>query len=544
MTYFLDLLPVPPTLLALGEPTHGESAFLQIRNEAFMSLCERGYRSIALESDRAAGLIADQFVQGSAAVTLDRALADGFSHEFGVAPANRDLLLWMREWNAGRPASERLTFHGFDAPLEIDSAPSPRRYFVQVCDFLGSDRSVEIDDLVGDEARWSDPAAVWEPGRSIGRSADAQRLRVIADDLVTELYRQAPRRPEGWRAAFVQATSAVAVLRYHAEAAAPLVQAERVARLAGVRDALMAENLLAIISAEAHRGPTLVFAHNGHLQRHAVTMTMAGMDLSWFSAGAIVGSLLGDRYAVITGSLGASPTLGIEAPAPSTYEGNLQQKTHLPRYVHPSEVEPGERRAHDHRYFPLDQATVEHADAVLHIPTGTNPAMLADRILALPGVEQFVASEENGSPEGAWGDRFFYVGPDRRQPFATIVEHDVPGFDEASQLDRPGVFRLNLDFGRAQFERLFGFPPKDFEKHRHKFDFARLDTFVPHPGYALHGFGSIVMPGPQMLPEIDRLLTIAHARAVNRRERAARRAADQQSTCARPLNAARSRSSA
>jgi erythromycin esterase-like protein len=528
MTSFFDLLVVPPTLLAFGEPTHGESAFLQIRNEAFASLTARGYRSIALESDRAAGLVADEFVRGSAVVTLDRALAEGFSHEFGSAPANRDLLLWMREWNAGRSASERLTFHGFDAPLEIAGAPSPRRYLARVCDFLGSNRSVEIDGLIGDEAQWSDPAAIWEPGRSIGRSADAQRLRVIADDLLTELYLQAPRRPESWRAAFVQATTAVALLRYHAEAAAPLPQAERIARLVGVRDALMAENLLAIRSAEAHRGPTLVFAHNRHLQRHPSTMTMAGMDLSWFSAGAIVGSLLGDRYAVIAGSLGTSPALGIEAPAPSTYEGKLQQKTSLPRYVRASEIEPAEQRTHDYRYFPLDQATIEHADAVLHIPTGTDPAMLADRILSLPGVEQLVAGEENGSPEGSWGDRFFYVGPDRRQPFATIVEHDVPGFDEASQLDRPGVFRLNLDLGRAEFERLFGFPPKDFEEHRDEFDFARLDTFMPHPGYALYGFGSIVMPGPQTLPEIDRLLTIAHARAVDRHERAGRRAAGRQ----------------
>ncbi|SDY48393.1 Erythromycin esterase homolog [Micromonospora pattaloongensis] len=528
MTSFLDLFAVPPALLALGEPTHGESAFLQIRNEAFASLAERGYRSIALESDRAAGLIADEFVQGSAAVTLDRALAEGFSHEFGAAPANRDLLLWMREWNAGRPAAERLTFHGFDAPLEMAGAPSPRRYLFQVCDFLGSNRAEEIDGLIGDEARWSDSAAIWEPGRSIGRSADAQRLRVIADDLLTELYLKAPRRPEGWRTAFVQATTAVALLRYHAEAAAPLPNEQRFARLAAVRDALMAENLLAIRSAEAHRGPTLVFAHNGHLQRHPTTMTMAGMRLSWFGAGAIIASLLGDRYAVIVGSLGASPALGIEAPAPSTYEGKLQRTTHLPRYVRASEMEPAEQRTHDYRYFPLDQAAVEHADAVLHIPTGIDPAMLADRILALPGTEQLVASEENGSPEAAWGDRFFYVGPDRRQPFATIVEHDVPGFDEVSQLDRPGVFRLNLDLGRAEFERLFGFPPKDFEEHRDEFDFARLDTVMPHPGYALYGFGSIVMPGPQMLPEIDRLLAIAHARATDRHERASRRAADGQ----------------
>ncbi|PZG16932.1 erythromycin esterase [Micromonospora craterilacus] len=523
MTSFLDLLAVPPTLLALGEPTHGESAFLQIRNEIFMSLTERGYRSIALESDRAAGLIADGFVQGSAAVTLDRALAEGFSHGFGTAPANRDLLLRMRDWNAGRPAAERLTFHGFDAPLEIDSVPSPRRYLVQVCDFLGADRSAEIDDLVGDESRWSETAAIWEPGRSIGRTADAQRLRVIADDLLTELYLQAPRRPDGWQAAFVQATAAVAVLRYHAAAAAPLAQEERIARLVAARDALMAENLLAIRAAEAHRGPTLVFAHNQHLRRDSSTMTMAGTELSWFSAGAIVGSLLSDRYAVIAGSLGASPALGIDAPGPSTYEGKLQQESPLPRYVRASAVEHAEQRTHDYRYFPLDQATIEHADVVLHIPTGTGPAMLAGRILALPGVEQLVASEENGSPEGSWGDRFFFVGPDRRQPFATIVEHDVPGFDEASQLDRPGVFRLNLDLGRAEFERLFGFPPKDFEQHRHTFDFASLDTVVPHPAYALHGFGSIVMPGPHLLPEIDRLLTIAHARAAARHDRAARR---------------------
>ena len=526
MTSLLDLLAVPPSLLALGEPTHGESAFLQIRNEVFLSLAEQGYRSIALESDRAAGLIADEFVQGSAAVPLDRALTEGFSHGFGAAPGNRDLLLRMREWNAGRPAGERLTFHGFDAPLELEGAPSPRRHLGRVCEFLGLDRSAEIDDLVGDEARWSDPAAIWEPGRSVGCSADAQRLRVIADDMLTELYLQAPRRPEGWQAAFVHAMSAVAVLRYHAAAAAPLTQEARFARLAGVRDALMAENLLAIRSVEAHRGPTVVFAHNAHLQRQLSTMTTAGTDLSWAGAGAIVSSLLGDRYAVVVGSLGASPALGIEAPAPSTYEGRLQHDTALPRYVRASDIEPAERRTHDYRYFPLDDATVAHADAVLHIPTGIDAAVLAERILALPGVEQVVASAENGSPEGAWGDRFFHVGPDRRQPFATIVEHDVPGFDEASRLDRPGVFRLNLDLGRAEFERRFGFPPKDFEEHRHEFDFARLDTLVPHPGYARYGFASIVMPGPHLLPEVDRLLAVAHARAVDRHQRAVRRAAE------------------
>ncbi|MET0994597.1 MAG: erythromycin esterase family protein, partial [Mycobacterium sp.] len=44
--------------------------------------------------------------------------------------------------------------------------------------------------------------------------------------------------------------------------------ATRFARLTGLRDAMMADNLLDIAAREARRGPTLVFAHNRHLQKH------------------------------------------------------------------------------------------------------------------------------------------------------------------------------------------------------------------------------------------------------------------------------------
>jgi hypothetical protein len=151
------------------------------------------------------------------------------------------------------------------------------------------------------------------------------------------------------------------------------------------------------------------------------------------------------------------------------------------------------------------------------------PATLAALIRAKADVDELVAGQENGAPEAAWGDRFFFVGPDRRQPFATIVERDVPGFDEDSRLDRPGVFRLNVELGRAEFERRFGFAPKDFEDHRGEFDFARAGRLMPHPGYALYGWASIVSPGPEMLDEIDVLITHARARAGDRHERSLRR---------------------
>src|SRR5688500_930219 len=71
---------------------------------------------------------------------------------------------------------------------------------------------------------------------------------------------------------------------------------------------------------------------------------------------------------------------------------------------------------------------------------------------ALEGVAVVVASEDSGAPEAAWGDSFFYFDPDgtsdRRMPFATIVVHDYEDWDEVSNLNRPGAFRVNLAVGR------------------------------------------------------------------------------------------------
>lgn len=125
------LLPHRPRLLALGEPTHGEDALLRLRNALFRRLVEEhGYRTITLETDCLAGLLVDAYVT-SGTGTLDAALEHGFSHGWGASAANRDLVRWMRAYNAraeeeGRPAAGRLRFAGFDGPLEITHAASPR----------------------------------------------------------------------------------------------------------------------------------------------------------------------------------------------------------------------------------------------------------------------------------------------------------------------------------------------------------------------------------------------------------------------------------
>src|ERR1051325_9270206 len=76
------------------------------------------------------------------------------------------------------------------------------------------------------------------------------------------------------------------------------------------------------------------------------------------------------------------------------------------------------------------------------------------------GVNVVTATE--GLPAG---DTFFIYDPDRnlepqRQfPFATIVTKDYGDFDRASNLDRPGVFRLNVGVSRDTYRALFGPQP-------------------------------------------------------------------------------------
>jgi Family of unknown function (DUF6194) len=92
-------------------------------------------------------------------------------------------------------------------------------------------------------------------------------------------------------------------------------------------------------------------------------------------------------------------------------------------------------------------------------------------IAALPGVVAMAAGEENGAPEVAWGDSFFSYDPagdipaERRFPFATIVVSDYPGFDTASHLDRPDIFRVNIHVGRDAFTELFGYAPAEQARH-------------------------------------------------------------------------------
>ncbi|MEU1983086.1 erythromycin esterase family protein [Nocardia sp. NPDC019395] len=376
MTHGSDtFLTHPVDLLAFGEATHLEPAFAWTRNDLFAELSGRGYRSIALESDRVAALVVNDYVQQGTG-TLDDVMREGFSHGFGEHEANRHLVSWMREYNDNRPAEQRLAFHGFDAVMETMSAPSPRRYLEYARDYLGLD--LDLADLLGEDERWHRTEAVMDPAQSPGATAAADTARVLADDMLTVLYTRAPELREKtsraeWFRAETHLTAGLGVLRYHKQAAQRAEQEARWTRMCATRDALMAQNLLDIRRSEAGRGATLVFAQNAHLQREPSSMQMGDMHLVWNSAGAILDTLVGPGYAWIMGSLGRDESIGLHEPEPDTYEGFLQTRIPTRGLIDPADIPDARTRTDhtpEHGLFPMDRATVETADAVLHINDG------------------------------------------------------------------------------------------------------------------------------------------------------------------------------
>ncbi|MFD7976936.1 erythromycin esterase family protein [Streptomyces sp. NPDC059071] len=377
----MALLPTRPRLLALGEPTHGEDALLDVRNELFRELVEQeGYRTIAIESDCLAGLLVDEHVT-SGTGALGEVVERGISHGWGESAANRELVRWMRAFNEDRPASDRLRFAGFDGPLEITAAASPRQALTALHGYLAAHgdpgllpcTAGTLDRLLGANERWTEPAAMRDPSRSVGRSAEAGELRLLADELAALLDAQSPHliattSPDDWDRARLYGRTALGLLRYHHGMAD--TSPARLTRLVGVRDQMMAENLLAL----AARGPVLVHAHNSHLQREKSTMRMGGAPLEWWGAGALVSARLGAEYGFVATALGTIRHRGVDTPPPDTVEGLLYALPEDRCLVDPRRLAtalgdtlPAPRESPWFGYAPLNPARLAGADGLVFV---------------------------------------------------------------------------------------------------------------------------------------------------------------------------------
>jgi hypothetical protein len=116
------------------------------------------------------------------------------------------------------------------------------------------------------------------------------------------------------------------------------------------------------------------------------------------------------------------------------------------------------------------------------------------------------------------GDLFAIYDPDSdyeqhpRQGWATVVTSNA--YDSASDLDRPGVYRLNIGLPRDRFRGLID-PTAEH-------DLTAVDVLLPHPIYGKQNWLCVLNPDLTW-PCVQQLLADAHAFAVRKYDNAARR---------------------
>jgi erythromycin esterase-like protein len=154
--------------------------------------------------------------------------------------------------------------------------------------------------------------------------AAAAALRIETEDLITELR---VRRPEliarSSADCYSEAVHYASVARQLLSFYVVLARDPGYAGSLAVRDALMADNLVYIMSREQRRGKVLVFAHNAHLQRGQLKMPMGPQLCTWWPAGSHLHEMFGPRYAVIGSAVGVSEANGIGHPEAGSLEAQL-----------------------------------------------------------------------------------------------------------------------------------------------------------------------------------------------------------------------------
>ena len=254
-------VPDEAQIVALGEATHGNKEFQQLRLDVLQILVEKyGVRAFALEGDFGGCEAVNRYIHGGNGTAAEALSAIGFAVYRTEEMEN--LAEWMRDYNASAAPDEDLRFYGFDMEQRANSY----RYLLETLQKTGIDTS----DF---EKMWNSEAGTYADGYSA-----EQRTEIIC-----AVKEQLP--PDE-----VQTIHYADILLQNIELGKYINDS---GKLNEQRDRMMAENVLWILRQEQSRGNNRIMlsGHNNHV------MQCQNADSSVL--GSLLAEKLGDGYFAI-----------------------------------------------------------------------------------------------------------------------------------------------------------------------------------------------------------------------------------------------------
>ena len=230
-------IPEQTRIVALGEATHGNREFQQLKLDVFRILVERyGVRAFALEGDAGGCEAVNRYIHGGEGTAADAAAAIGFA--IYRTQEMENLIEWMRNYNETAAAGDDLRFCGFD----MQRITYNYQYLLEAARADGADTARL-------EAIWNREENDFAAGYTSDDCADvltAVRNALPSDD--------------------AQGIHFADILLQNISLGASL---DDTAAYAALRDKLMAENTMWILEQERARGHERIFVsgHNGHIEQ-------------------------------------------------------------------------------------------------------------------------------------------------------------------------------------------------------------------------------------------------------------------------------------
>ena len=232
-------IPEKTKIVALGEASHGNVEFQQLKLSVFQNLVENaGIRAFALEGDYGGCEYVNRYIHGGEGTAEQAAAAIGFA--IYRTDEMADLISYMRKYNETAKAGDDLRFYGFD----MQNWSYNLQYLTEACKASGIDvtelkKLEDNDEADGGYDIEEQTRIIMEIKKELQES-DAKDIKQ-ADNLADTL---------------LQNISLGKVIDSAVEGNA-------------LRDQRMAENVMWILSMEEQRGNACIFisGHNGHIER-------------------------------------------------------------------------------------------------------------------------------------------------------------------------------------------------------------------------------------------------------------------------------------
>ena len=228
-------VPESAKIIALGEATHGNAEFQQLKLEVFKLMVKNnGVRAFALEGDYGGCEQVNRYIHGGEGTAQEAAAAIGFSIYRTEEMA--ELISYMRQYNESALEGEDLRFYGFD----MQRIHYNMKFLAEVCEELEVD-TTNLSKLVEGEG-WSD---------QYDSTARNEILMQIKDEFISK---NSP----------AQAIHFVDMLIQNSE-----LKKQDNAEGGTLRDQFMAENVQWISQQEKQNGHESIFVtgHNSHVAK-------------------------------------------------------------------------------------------------------------------------------------------------------------------------------------------------------------------------------------------------------------------------------------